>query len=80
MLSPLQLMYFCKDTSGGGGGQLPSNPLQLGDCFTSWMEKLSSNLDGPTEKAIIIIDNADLILVHSLCMCKTKVLYALIQL
>jgi len=58
-------MYCCKDTSGsGGGGQLPSNPLQLSECFTSWLEKLSSNLDGPTEKAVIVIDNADLILDH----------------
>ena len=53
-------MYSC---TGAGGGQLPSHPLQLGECFTSWLEKLSSNLDDPREKAIIIIDNADLILV-----------------
>lgn len=60
ILSALQLMYSC---TGAGGGQLPSHPLQLGECFTSWLEKLSSNLDDPREKAIIIIDNADLILV-----------------
>ena len=62
ILSALQLMYSC---TGAGGGQLPSHPLQLGECFTSWLEKLSSNLDDPREKAVIIIDNADLILVWS---------------
>lgn len=53
----LQMMFFCAE-----GGKVPSNPSQLKDYFTSWLEKLSTHLVRPgAEMAVLVIDNADLI-------------------
>ena len=52
-------MYYCKES-----GPIPSHPVQLDEGFTSWLEKLSTNLEEQSEKAVIIIDSVDLITVR----------------
>lgn len=55
----VQMMFYC-----GEVGKPPKNPTKLHDCFMSWLSKLSTHLEPPgAEIAVIIIDNADLIMV-----------------
>ena len=56
-------MYYCKES-----GPIPSHPVQLDEGFTSWLEKLSTNLEEQSEKAVIVIDGVDLITVSLWCM------------
>ena len=51
-------MYYCKES-----GPIPSHPVQLDEGFISWLEKLSTNLEEQSEKAVIVIDSVDLITV-----------------
>ena len=63
----VQVMFYC-----GEVGKPPKNPSKLNDCFLSWLSKLSTHLGPPgAEIAVIIIDNADLIMV-CVCMCNTR--------
>ena len=56
-------MYYCKES-----GPIPSHPVQLDEGFTSWLEKLSTNLEEKSEKAVIVIDSVDLITVCLWCI------------
>ena len=58
IIANVQIMFYCKES-----GPIPSHPVQLDEGFISWLEKLSTNLEEQSEKAVIIIDNVDLITV-----------------
>lgn len=55
------MMFYCKES-----GQPLIDLSQLKECLFKWLEKLSTNLGIPNkEKALIIIDGADLIAVRA---------------
>lgn len=54
----LQMMYYCEDVSA-----IACCPSQLEQEFTTWLERISTQLANPQDRIVIVIDGADLITV-----------------